>query len=103
MTRTLLVFVVTLHILVCIVNTVAFLVLPFTWLIMGWPFWYTVLLVVPVMSALMRVAFDREQCPLTKWENALRRKLGMREVGGFVSYYFIKRRWLNVRVQQVRE
>jgi tRNA(Ile)-lysidine synthase TilS/MesJ len=103
MTRLTLIFVVTLHILVCVVNLAAFLILPFTWLIMGWSFWYTVLLMVPIQSALLRLAFDREQCPLTKWENALRRKLGMREVGGFVSYYFIKRRWLNGRVQPVRE
>lgn len=29
-------------------------------------------------------------CPLTEWENALRRRLGMRQIGGFVGFYFLK-------------
>jgi hypothetical protein len=93
MTRILLVLVVIFHFLVVFANVAAFFVLPFTSLITGLPFWFTVFLILPIESLILTLTFAREPCPLTRLENRLRKKLGMREIGGFIGYYIIKRKW----------
>lgn len=92
-TRLLFIAVVVLHLFVIVSNAIAFFVLPFTWLIMGWPFWFTVLLIMPIESLILYLTFNRQPCPLTVWENDLRKKLGLRPIGGFFGHYIIKQRW----------
>lgn len=94
LTRLKLIAVVVLHLYVILANLIAFFVLPFTWLIMGWPFWFTILLVTPLESIIIYLTFNRQPCPLTHWENDLRKQLGMRPIGGFFGHYIIKRRWM---------
>lgn len=93
MLRVCLYLVVIFHFWLVLTNVTAALVLPFTSVIMDWPFWYTVLLVTPIESLIVTLTFSREQCPITRLENVIRRKLGMKEIGGFIGYYIIKRKW----------
>jgi hypothetical protein len=63
-------------------NLTAFAILPF------YTSWYIAL---PVMSYIGLLTFSRVlDCPLTRFENKVRRKLGLNEVRGFISYYAIK-------------
>jgi hypothetical protein len=91
--KTALWLVVVLHLLVVIVNVFAFFILPFTWLVIDVPFWYSVFLVIPIESQIVYLAFNRSPCPLTRLENGIRKKLDMEEIGGFIGYYIIKQRW----------
>jgi hypothetical protein len=94
LTRLKLIAVVFLHLYVILINAVGFFVLPFAaWLIMGWPLWFTVLIVTPLQSIVVYLTFNRQPCPLTNWENDLRKQLGMRPIGGFFGHYIIKQRW----------
>lgn len=93
MLRACLYLVVIFHFMVVFTNIAAALVLPFTSLIMDWPFWFTVLLVTPIESLIITLTFSREQCPITRLENVIRRRLGLREIGGFIGYYLIKMKW----------
>lgn len=93
MLRACLVAVVIFHLLVVATNILAALLLPFTAIFMDWPFWFTVLLVTPIESMIISLTFSRQQCPITRLENVIRNKLGMQEIGGFIGYYIIKRKW----------
>ena len=43
------------------------------------------------MSVVLLLVFSKVlDCPLTNLENHLRKKLGMKRIGGFVGHYFIK-------------
>jgi hypothetical protein len=76
-----LVALVVLHALVIIGNTAAFFILPFT------VSWYIAL---PLNSFIMWVTFSPgHSCPLTRLENKLRKKLGLRIISGFIKHYFM--------------
>lgn len=95
--------VVLLHLFVVAVNVMAFFLLPFSWLILDVPFWYTLFLITPIESLILTLSFSRDPCPLTRLENAIRRELGLREIGGFISYYLVKRRWMAPARQQLNQ
>ncbi len=81
------------HLFIVLVNAMAFFVLPFISVILNIPFWFSIFLVVPIQSIILFLSFSRTPCPLTMMENSLRKKLGMKEIGGFVGHYLIKQRW----------
>jgi hypothetical protein len=93
-TRVALILVVLLHFYIVIVNCIAFLVLPIvtTW-VLNIPFWYTILLITPIESVIIYLAFNRAPCPLTNLENRYRSQLNMPEVKGFISYYLVRQKW----------
>lgn len=50
--------------------------------------WYVA---VPIMSLVLLLIFSKVlDCPLTNLENWLRKRLGMKRIGGFVGHYFLK-------------
>ena len=50
--------------------------------------WYIAL---PLCTFIGVISFSRViDCPLTRAENKLRRKLGLPQIGGFIKHYFIK-------------
>lgn len=50
--------------------------------------WYVSL---PLVTFIIWISTSRvADCPLTRWENKLRLKLGRPEIKGFIGYYFIK-------------
>lgn len=98
-TRVFLFSIILLHFFVVIVNAIAFFVLPFTWLILNIPFWYSVLLITPIESLILYLSFNRQPCPLTLWENSCRKQLGMAPIGGFIGHYVIKQRWRNKKTK----
>ena len=69
------------HMVIVVVNIMAFFILPFMYPLWMW---------VPVNSFILTVTFTREVCPLTRLENYLRTSLGMSRIGGFIGHYFIK-------------
>ena len=69
------------HSSIALSNVVAFFVLPF-----ATP-WYVA---VPCMSAVLFLTFAKVECPLTTLEIHLRKRLGLKRIGGFVGHYFIK-------------
>lgn len=80
--RALLGFVVTLHWALIIGNIASFIVLPFL------ASWYVAL---PLMSYIGLLTFSRVlDCPVTRFENKLRRELGMPEIRGFIGHYMLK-------------
>jgi len=48
--------------------------------------WY---LATPTVSFCLYLLFTDTQCPITRWENAVRRRLGWDEVGHFTHWYVI--------------
>jgi len=63
-------------------NILAFFILPFA------ADWFVA---VPCMSAILFLTLARGiTCPLTDLENSMRRRAGLKRIGGFVGYYFIK-------------
>jgi len=63
-------------------NILAFFIVPFME-----PFYVSV----PIMSLVLVLTFSKViDCPLTAAENHLRRKLGMKRIGGFAGHYFMK-------------
>ena len=85
-------FVVLSHFLVVIINVSAFFILPFSWLILHIPFWYTVFLITPIDSLIIYLTFDKNPCPMTRLENVLRQSLGMKKIGGFVGHYLLRKK-----------
>ena len=70
------------HGLIVGANILAFFILPFG------TRWYEA---IPLMSIILLLTFSRRlECPLTRLENYLRRKLGMKRIGGFVGHYFVR-------------
>jgi hypothetical protein len=82
--RKLLQFVLTLVVLVhaaAIVGVVAsFFVLPFSG-----TYWYYWL---PMEVLIINLVFSRGECPITRFENKIRKSLGYKPIGGFVGHYF---------------
>tara|TARA_Y100000593_G_scaffold22677_2_gene45157 strand:+ start:11420 stop:11704 length:285 start_codon:yes stop_codon:yes gene_type:complete len=70
------------HSYIVVANVLAFFVVPFV------EPWYVA---VPIMSVVLLLVFSKVlDCPLTNLENHIRKKLGMKRIGGFVGHYFIK-------------
>lgn len=69
------------HFYIVIANIIAFFILPFI------QPWY---ISVPLCSLILLLCFSSViDCPLTKFENYLRRKLKLREIKGFLGHYVI--------------
>lgn len=68
------------HALVIVGNIVSIFVLPFC------APWYVAL---PIISLLINLMFGPTDCPLTRLENRVRRRVGMKEIKYFVGHYFI--------------
>lgn len=75
------VVVVTAHMLVVMINMMAFFILPFTYPIYVW---------IPLNSFILITMFSRSLCPLTQLENYLRHKIGKPAIGGFIGHYFVR-------------
>lgn len=79
----LLILIVGFHLILLLGNVGAFFVLPF------WAPWY---IAIPLWGFLLRTAFNRDSqynfCPLSSWENQVRRKLGLPQIKGFIANYF---------------
>jgi len=85
-------FVVVLHMLVCIGNVTCFFLLPFIE-----PPW----IALPCCTLIFFLTFQKEiQCPLTRYENKLRRQMDMREIRGFIGHYII---WPVRRIMRARK
>ena len=69
------------HFFVVVGNGLAFFIIPF------YQPWYVAL---PTCSIIFFLTFGRVECPSTRWENRIRRKLGMEEDQGFVKHYIVK-------------
>jgi len=78
--RWLLVGLVIFHFTLIVINTISFFLLPF------YTPWFVA---VPLMSFIFRLATIND-CPLTKYENVLRRDLGLRYIRSFISTYIWK-------------
>jgi hypothetical protein len=79
--------IVVVHLAVVFGNVAAFFVLPFV------EPWYTAL---PLMSVILLLTFTKGiECPLTTAENAVRRRMGWKPIGGFIGYYILRpiRQW----------
>lgn len=72
---------ITLHMLVVIINMVAFFVLPFTYPFYIW---------IPLNSFILITIFSRQLCPATRLENYFRQKVGMPTIGGFIGHYIFQ-------------
>jgi hypothetical protein len=72
---------VVLHILLVIMVFGSFFVLPFL------SPWYIAL---PCMTFIWFFSTTRVDCQLTNLENFMRKKLGLKKIGGFVGHYFFK-------------
>lgn len=82
MGKALLAFVVVMHWVLIFGNIIAFWILPF------YTSWYIAL---PLMSYIGLLTFSRVlDCPMTKFENRIRKNLGMPEVKGFIGHYLIR-------------
>ncbi len=52
------------------------------------PFRQPLEVALPLMVFIFFYSTNKIECPLTNWENRLRKKLGMKVIGGFVGHYF---------------
>lgn len=69
------------HAFVCLGNLLSFLILPFIE-----PPWISL----PCCSLIFFLSFQKEiQCPLTRFENFYRKKLGMPPINRFIGHYFV--------------
>jgi hypothetical protein len=68
------------HAAVILGNIVAIFILPFR------EVWYVAL---PIITLLINLMFGATDCPLTRLENRVRRRLGMKEIKYFVGHYLI--------------
>lgn len=68
------------HMLVVIINLIAFFVLPFTYPVYVW---------VPLNSFILITMFSRSLCPFTRLENYLRVRVGKPTIGGFIGHYIV--------------
>jgi len=69
------------HIFLVIAVIISFFVLPFL------ASWY---IAIPCMTFIWFFSTTRVDCQLTNLENFIRKKLGMKKIGGFVGHYFLK-------------
>ena len=69
------------HFIVIIGNIISFVILPI------FAHWYEAL---PLCSFILWISTSNVvDCPLTKLENKIRRKLNLREIRGFIGFYLI--------------
>lgn len=73
--------VVVIHFVLLIANILAFIILPFV------EPWY---ISIPINTFLFFFVTNPVKCKVTELENYLRQKLGMKRIGGFVSFYIVK-------------
>jgi len=69
------------HIFIVVGIIASFFILPF------YEPWYVSL---PLCTFIWFFSTTRVECKLTKWENDLREKLGMKKIGAFVGHYFFR-------------
>lgn len=69
------------HILMVIAVFLAFFILPI------YASWY---ISVPLMTFIFFFSTTRVECQLTNLENNMRKKLGLKKIGGFVGHYFLR-------------
>jgi len=69
------------HMLVILINMMAFFVLPFTYPVYIW---------IPLNSFILITIFSRSLCPLTRLENYLRVHVGKPTIGGFIGHYIVR-------------
>lgn len=95
-----LLIVVLLHWLVVIGNFCAFFILAFQGFTpYGFP-WYVCL---PLCSFIALISFSRVlDCPMTRYENKMRVKLGKPTIKGFIGHYFLKP-YVRRKVRKARE
>ena len=77
-------FLVLLHWIIVIGNLGAMVVLPILFLMGEVPWYYGF----PLMTWLSVSACTRVDCPFTRYENKIRKKLGKPPVDGFIKHYF---------------
>ncbi len=70
-----------LHIILVLMVVFSFFVLPFL------SPWY---IAVPCMTFIWFFSTTQVDCQLTNLENVMRKRLGMKRIGGFVGHYFLK-------------
>lgn len=71
-----------LHMAVVVGNLISLFILPFM------APWYIAL---PLCSFLVLLSTSRDQCPLTRLENKLRRKLNLPTIKGFIGHYLLRK------------
>ena len=69
------------HIMLVIMVIISFFVLPFL------SPWY---IAIPCMTFIWFFSTTRVDCQLTNLENVIRKRLGLKRIGGFVGFYFLK-------------
>lgn len=69
------------HLALVVGITISFLILPFL------APWY---IAMPLMVFVFFFSTTRVECQLTNLENRLRRRLGMKKIGGFVGFYLLR-------------
>lgn len=78
----LLFFIIALHFFVVIGNLITFFIIPFL------QPWYIAL---PICSLIVTLSFGRPgDCPLTRFENKIRKELGLSQIKGFIKHYFFE-------------
>lgn len=78
------------HFTIIIFNTIAFFLLPF------YASWYVAL---PIMTLIVNFMFTSNPCPLTRLEDNIRGKLGMKQIRLFMGHYIVwpTKAWLKER------
>lgn len=69
------------HIILVIAVATSFCLLPF------FAEWY---IAVPLMTFIVFFSTTRIECQLTNLENRMRKRLGLKRIGGFVGFYFLR-------------
>lgn len=92
-------FLVAIHWIIVIANLASIVVLPILCLTGDVP-WY---IVFPLMTWLSVSACTRIDCPFTRYENKIRKKLGKPPVDGFIKHYFCKPYVFERKKKQSRE
>lgn len=88
--KTILALIVVAHMTVVIINLIALFLLPFLYTAFGVSFSTFLLVAVPLQSFVLRLTCDRTECPVTRLENSVRVKLGLKRIGGFIGYYIVR-------------
>lgn len=91
-------FLVFLHWIVVLANMAAIIVLPILCLT-GYEPWYYVF---PVMTFLSVSACTRMDCPFTRYENKVRKRLGKQPIDGFIKHYFYTPYIINPAKNKIR-